>query len=67
MRFGLYLTVAAAAIASPASAAWQQASSKHFVIYGDMPAAEMRDYATKLEKFDAAARLVRKMNDPDRR
>jgi tetratricopeptide (TPR) repeat protein len=52
------------ALAMPANAAWQQASSKHFVIYGDMPAEEMQAYATKLETFDAAARLIRRMKDP---
>ena len=52
------------ALAAPASAAWQQASSKHFLIYGDMPAQEMQAYATKLEKFDAASRLIRTMKDP---
>jgi tetratricopeptide (TPR) repeat protein len=51
-------------VASPASAEWHQATSKHFVIYGDMPEAEMRDYATRLETFDAAARLIRSMKDP---
>lgn len=67
MRTGFYLGTAALALtlAAPASAAWQQASSKHFIIYGDMPAEEMKAYAEKLEKFDAAARLVRKMNDPE--
>lgn len=64
MRTSLFFGAAALALAAPASAAWQKASSKHFIIYGDMPAAEMKDYAEKLEKFDAAARLVRSMNDP---
>ncbi|MEP7316134.1 MAG: hypothetical protein ABI667_05515 [Sphingomicrobium sp.] len=49
---------------TPAFADWYQASSKHFVIYGDMTEAEMRDYATRLEEFDAAARLIRAMKDP---
>lgn len=56
--------LASAVVAAPAHAAWQQASSKHFIIYGDMPAEEMRAYAEKLEKFDAAARLIRSMKDP---
>jgi hypothetical protein len=64
VRFSLFLGVAAMAAAAPASAAWQQASSKHFLIYGDMPAEEMKAYATKLEKFDAASRLIRSMKDP---
>lgn len=64
MRFNLFAGAAALALAAPASAAWQQASSKHFLIYGDMPAEEMTAYATKLEKFDAASRLIRAMKDP---
>ncbi|HEV2043886.1 MAG TPA: hypothetical protein VGR05_04320, partial [Sphingomicrobium sp.] len=52
------------AMTTPAAAAWQQASSKHFIIYGDMPIEEMKQYAEKLEKFDAAARLIRSMKDP---
>lgn len=64
MRLGLLVGVAALAMAGPASAAWLQATSKHFIIYGDMPMEEMKAYATKLEKFDAAARLIRKQNDP---
>ena len=64
MRIGLYLGAAALAITAPAAAEWQQASSKHFLIYGDMTTEEMKVYAAKLEMFDAAARLVRKQNDP---
>ena len=64
MRIGLLLGAAALAMTAPASAAWQQASSKHFLIYGDMTTEEMKVYAGRLEMFDAAARLVRKMNDP---
>ena len=64
MRFSFYLGAAALASAMPASAAWQQASSKHFLIYGDMPTAEMQAYSAKLEKFDAASRLIRSMRDP---
>jgi len=65
VRIGLFLGAAAVAMATPAAAVWQQASSKHFVIYGDMPAEEMKAYAAKLETFDAAARLIRAMPDPD--
>ena len=64
MRFSLFLGAAALAFAAPANAAWQQATSKHFIIYGDMPAEEMKAYAEKLEKFDAASRLIRSMKDP---
>ena len=44
------------ALAGPASAAWHKASSKHFVIYADKDADELRAYATKLEQFNAAVR-----------
>ena len=64
MRMNLLLGIGTLVLAAPASAAWQQASSKHFLIYGDMPTEEIRAYATKLEKFDAAARLIRRMKDP---
>ncbi len=66
MRFTYLFGATALALAStaPAYAEWYQATSKHFVIYGDMPEAEMKDYAAKLEKFDAAARLIRSMKDP---
>lgn len=64
MRMNRLLGTAALMLAAPANAAWHQASSKHFIIYGDMPAGEMKEYAEKLEKFDAAARLIRSMNDP---
>jgi tetratricopeptide (TPR) repeat protein len=64
LRFSLYVGAAALTFAVPASAAWQQASSKHFLIYGDMPSLDMQAYAAKLEKFDAASRLIRSMKDP---
>lgn len=64
VRIGLYMGAAAVALAAPAAATWQQATSKHFIIYGDMPTEEMKLYASRLETFDAAARLVRKMDDP---
>ncbi|MCL6684241.1 hypothetical protein [Sphingomonas alba] len=64
MRSSLFFGAAMLALAAPASAAWQQASSKHFVIYGDMTPDEMKAYASKLETFDAASRLIRSMKDP---
>lgn len=64
MRTSLFFGAAALAVSAPATAAWQQATSKHFIIYGDMPAEEMKSYATRLETFDAAARLIRSMKDP---
>ena len=60
----LFICAAALALAAPAAAGWVKAESKHFVIYGDMPIEEMKSYAERLEKFDAAARFIRSMKDP---
>jgi tetratricopeptide (TPR) repeat protein len=49
--------------AEPAVAAWHKASSKHFIIYGDMRPDELKDYAERLERFDLAVRRVRGMSD----
>lgn len=49
---------------APASAAWQRAETKHFVIYSEQRPADLHAFATKLEKFDRAVRLIRLMDDP---
>jgi hypothetical protein len=48
--------VAIGAMASPASAAGNVAQSKHFVIYANEDPRDLRDFATRLERFDGAAR-----------
>jgi cytochrome c-type biogenesis protein CcmH/NrfG len=58
------LTVLAILTAAPASADWHEARSKHFIIYSEGPIRDLREYATKLEKFDKAVRVARKMTDP---
>jgi tetratricopeptide (TPR) repeat protein len=60
----LMLGAAALALASPAVATWHKASSAHFVIYADESPDKLREFATKLEKFDRAVRQVRGMADP---
>lgn len=50
--------------ASPASAAWHEAKTKHFIIFADTTPGELRSYATKLERFDQAARMARQIGDP---
>jgi tetratricopeptide (TPR) repeat protein len=47
-----------------ASAEWQQAKTRHFIIYADWDSPSLRDYAAKLERFDQAVRSARKMQDP---
>jgi tetratricopeptide (TPR) repeat protein len=66
MRRLLHLAVGAgiAAVASVANASWYEAKSKHFVIYANESAASLETFATKLEKFDKAVRIVRAMDDP---
>ena len=54
----------AAALSTPASAAWNVAESKHFVIYADEKPDQLTAFAAKLERFDQAARYLRKMDDP---
>ncbi|HEX8840475.1 MAG TPA: hypothetical protein VF750_08425 [Sphingomicrobium sp.] len=48
-----------------AHAAWREAKSKHFIIYADEDAKQLRDFAEKLERFDKAVRYLRQMKDPD--
>ena len=47
-----------------AHAGWQEAKSKHFIIYANESAEEIRAYADKLERFDQAVRYIRGMDDP---
>lgn len=60
----LFLGVLLAASSSAAPAAWQVAKSKHFIIYADDRPKTVQDFATKLERFDQAARVLLKMDDP---
>jgi tetratricopeptide (TPR) repeat protein len=67
MRFlWTVLAVTAAAVTSaPASANWNVAKSRHFVIYADKNAKILKDFATKLEKFDQGVRAATRMDDPE--
>ena len=49
-----------------AKAEWIQASSPHFIVYSEDSPEAVRSFTEKLEKFDAAVRAARKMNDPER-
>jgi tetratricopeptide (TPR) repeat protein len=57
--------VASVAISAPASAAWNVAESKHFVIYADESPRQLNDFATQLERFDQAVRYATRMGDPE--
>ena len=63
MRF-VFAYVAAIVISTPASAAWNVAESKHFVIYSDDSPKHLTDFATQLERFDQAVRYATRMQDP---
>lgn len=45
-------------LAQPASAAWLQASSDHFIIYADMSPQQLHAFATRLERFDKGLRTL---------
>ena len=49
---------------TPANAAWQEAKTAHFIIYSDDSPERLQGFATRLEKFDKAVRLIRGMDDP---
>jgi len=51
-------------LSGTARAEWREAKSRHFIIYSDGTLEELREFATKVEKFDRAVRYVRKMQDP---
>src|SRR4051812_45642889 len=45
-------------IATPASAEWRRAVSRHFIIYSEASPNELRQFAEKMERFDALLRLM---------
>jgi Tetratricopeptide repeat len=58
LRILLFLLAALGAAAAPARAEWLRAETRHFVIYGDAGADELRGYARELEGIDAVLRAV---------
>ena len=64
MRSSIAGAALALSCAQPACAAWHEASSAHFVVYADEKPDRLLDYATRLERFDRAMRVIR--NIPDR-
>ncbi|MBU3079173.1 tetratricopeptide repeat protein [Sphingomonas quercus] len=55
--------VAALSGAAPASAAWMEARSDHFLIYSDSSERAIREFATRLERFDKGMRYLHKLPD----
>lgn len=64
LRNALLASVLATSTASAAFAEWQVARTAHFTIYSEQPAAALKEYAERLERFDAAVRKVRGLEDP---
>ena len=62
MRF-FAAALAGLVLAEPAQAEWYRASSEHFVIYSEQEPESLRKYAETLERFDAAVRTIRGMDD----
>lgn len=52
----LAMTALAVFAAAPAHAQWRKAETAHFVVYGDVSERELRNYAQRLERFDALLR-----------
>ena len=61
--FLFVLALAAAAV--PAQAKWRVATTPHFVIYSEDDAKTLHAFATKLERFDEALRVLRTLPDPE--
>ena len=59
----LAIALTALLVPSAASAAWHLAESKHFVVYSDDEADDLKEYAEQLERFDAAVRLTVRLPD----
>ena len=57
------LLLCACLIPSAALAEWQEASSRHFVLYSNDKPERVRAFTTKLERFDKALRVQRGMSD----
>ena len=64
MRLLLVWVALAFASAVPAHAAWNEASSKHFIVYADLSPRVLSDFSSRLERFDQAVRLLLDMDDP---
>ena len=52
------LVAALLLVPAVAHAQWHEASSKHFVVYSDDKAENVRDYTERLERFDQALRYI---------
>lgn len=56
---GLVFSLPTAALAS-----WNEARTRHFIIYSEQKPEQLRRYAEQLERYDQAVRKLRGMSDP---
>lgn len=67
MRLKNWLAASAALLgATGAQANWYEGSSRHFVVYSDDSLAHVKEYTSRLERFDKAVRVLHGDRDPDR-
>jgi tetratricopeptide (TPR) repeat protein len=59
MRLVLLPVVVALIASTPAYATWREASSDHFVIYSEEDENSLKQFATRLERYDSAMRIGR--------
>ena len=65
IQIAFVAAIAFSCISTPASAAWNVAQSKHFVIYADDNPKHLLQFAGQLERFDQAVRYATRMDDPE--
>ena len=58
MKIRFVLAALLSAVAAPAHADWYEASSDHFVIYADDREADVREFATNLERYQSAMEFI---------
>ncbi|RYY42434.1 MAG: hypothetical protein EOP59_10030, partial [Sphingomonadales bacterium] len=64
MRLGIFAWFTLALAGPLAAEPWREAASAHFVIYSQESEAELRDFATRLERLDKALRTLQASEDP---
>jgi tetratricopeptide (TPR) repeat protein len=63
--FAKYFALAALALApGTAQAAWKEASTNNFLVYSEGSEAQLKEFATKLEKFNFVLRTYHKVTAP---
>jgi hypothetical protein len=58
LRNALLIAIAAASLMTPAQAEWRRATSKHFIVYSQGSANELKQSATALERYNQLLQLM---------